>query len=535
MKLRCTRRTVPALGVALVLLAGCTHSVTPAAAKSPASSPSAAGSPSAGPAGAPPATIAWHSCAASSTNSQAAYRAPLPAQITTECGTLTVPLDWQHPTGPKRVHVELVRLRSTGQGSAAQGSRIGSLLVNPGGPGASGIGLAKQIAPALAGTLLTHFDLIGFDPRGVGASDGLRCVSAAQKDRSVALDPDPKTSAGFSAQATLAGQIAASCKAKYGSDLRFFSTESTARDMDALRAALGDRKLSYLGFSYGTDLGAVYATLYPQRVRALVLDGAVDPTADSTVESAEQAGGFETAFSRFAAWCAAPVSGCPIAPNARTALTALLAKAHAHPISSSTPGETRRATDGNVLYAVISALYSKRAWPSLANAIASAAGDDAAGVLQLDDAYTDRTPSGTYDNSLDANTVINCTDAAKEPSIAQIRSDQSQWRAQQPLFGGPLAITLLTCASWSAPTDPPPSVGAKSSAAPILVVGTKGDPATPYASAITMTKQLGNARLLTADGDGHTAYFANSCVRADVDRYLLSGSLPATGTVCPAG
>lgn len=544
---------MPVLGVAVLLpLAGCTSSGTPGAASStsaPTSTSASAGTsqrPSAGPSGtAPPEKLIWHGCGGSSASSQAAYQPSLAAQITTDCGTLTVPLDWQHPAGPKRVHLQVVRLRLTGQGSTGQGStgpgstgqgkRIGSLLVNPGGPGASGIDLAQRIAPSLTGTLLTRFDLIGFDPRGVGASDGLQCISTAQKDRSVALDPDPTTSAGFTTQATLSAQIDAACTAKYGNDLRFYSTESTARDMDGLRSALGDAKLTYLGFSYGTELGAVYATLFPQRIRALVLDGAVDPTADATEESAEQAGGFETAFSRFAAWCAASPQACPIAPDAHAAVTALLSKAHAQPIASSRPGDSRRATDGNVLYAVVSALYSKQAWPALAGAISNAAAGDAAGVLQLDDRYTNRTSSGAYDNSLDANTVINCTDAATQPSLGQVRVDQAQWRVRHPLFGGPLAITLLTCASWSAPTDPPPTVGARSAAAPILVVGTKGDPATPYASAVTMTARLGNARLLTADGDGHTAYLANSCVRADVNRYLVTGALPAPRTVCPAG
>jgi len=532
------RRTLPLLVAVLLLalLAGCTQSSTSRARSSPSASPSTSTSTSSSspspstslsPSGtAPPNKIVWHSCGSSSSS---ASQVSFSTRITTECGTLTVPLDWSNPTGPKHVQVALVRLRS-----ADAGKRIGSLLTNPGGPGASGIDFAEQIAPELESTLLQHFDLIGFDPRGIGQSDGLRCISAVQKDRSVALDPDPSTLAGFTAQATLAKQITAGCAKNYGNDLQYFSTESTVRDMDAMRAALGDKKLSYLGFSYGTDLGSVYATLYPQRVRALVLDGAVDPTASGVAESHEQAGGFETAFARFSAWCSTNASACPIAPNARQAVTALLAKAHDDPIPTSTSGDSRRATDGNVLYGVIAALYSKQAWPVLTNAISNATAGDAAGILSLDDSYTDRTPSGSYDNTLDANLVINCTDARSQPTLAAIRADQAKWSKQDTLFGGPLAITLLTCAGWSTPTDPPPTVRATGAAHPLLVVGTKGDPATPYGSAVTMTKSLGDARLLTADGDGHTAYFSNSCVRADVNRYLITGTLPAKGTVCPA-
>lgn len=531
------RRTLPLLVAATLtlLLTACTQSSTSqaqpspspsASAVAPSASPSPSGSTSTG-GSAPSGKIVWHSCGTSSTS---AAQVSLSSRVRTECGTLTVPLDWSNPTGPKHVHVELVRLHSTDAGK-----RIGSLLTNPGGPGASGIDFAEQIAPELQGTLLQHFDLIGFDPRGVGQSDGLRCISAAQKDRSVALDPDPSTMAGFTAQATLAKQITAGCAAKYGNDLQYFSTESTVRDMDAIRAGLGDKKLSYLGFSYGTDLGSVYATLYPQRVRALVLDGAVDPTASGVTESHEQAGGFETAFTRFSAWCTATPSACPIAPNARQAVTSLLAQAHSSPIPTSTSGDNRRATDGSALYGVIAALYSKQTWPALASAVSNAASGDAAGILQLADSYTNRNSSGGYDNTIDANLVINCTDARSQPSLATIRADQTHWSQQDPLFGGPLAITLLTCAGWSTPTDPPPTVHAPDAAHPLLVVGTTGDPATPYASAVTMTKTLGDARLLTADGDGHTAYFSNSCARTDMNRYLITGALPGKGTVCPAG
>jgi pimeloyl-ACP methyl ester carboxylesterase len=452
------------------------------------------------------------------------------AQVTYECTTVPVPQDWDDPEAPETFDIALVRARS-----AHQQDRIGSLLLNPGGPGASGIETAVFLSfgPELGGLpeeITGRFDIVGFDPRGVGKSSPIECYTDAELDDSLGAEPDPVEQADFDELVATIRQQAETCAAKYGEALRLVATRQAAHDLDALRAAVGDDKLTYLGYSYGSLLGAVYAQLYPANIRAMVLDGAVDPEQDSIASSEDQARGFERALDNFAAWCEQTPDDCPLQPDARTAIENALDAARRSPV----PGEDgREATAGWIFTAVISALYSQDLWQPLAAALDQLAGGDPTGVFELADSYAQRDTDGAYSNLFDANIAVNCADDATEIAVEQVRDLQGQWREEYPLFGAPLATSVLTCALWSIAPDPYPA-GPADGAPPILVVGTLGDPATPYESTARLAEMLGVGVVLTWEGEGHTAYPETACITDAVDAYLLELTVPDEGTTCPA-
>jgi pimeloyl-ACP methyl ester carboxylesterase len=450
--------------------------------------------------------------------------------MTYECATIAVPRDWNAPNAGGTYDVALLRIRS-----ANQQNRIGSLVINPGGPGASGIDIAVYLSfgekfGGLPTAITDRFDVVGFDPRGVNRSSPVRCVSTAEQDATFAADPDPVTGAEFEEVVALNRRIAAGCGDKYGAQLPLFSTEQAAHDMDAIRAAVGDDKLTYLGFSYGTLLGATYAQLYPAKVRALVLDGAIDPEQGFVAGSEAQAKGFERAFTNFTRWCADPASKCPIAPDARAAVTSAIAAAEKSPVRGK---DGRDATDGWVLLSVISSLYTEAGWAQLAEAVHDLQDGDPAGVFALADAYADRTPRGTYSNQGDANLTVNCADTDAAPTVQKVRQLQGEWRKKYPLFGAPLAMGMLPCVFWPGKRDPYPA-GPATGAPPIVVVGTTGDPATPYENTARLAEMLGVGRVLTWEGEGHTAYPDTKCIVAAVDGYLIDLTVPAEGLRCPA-
>ncbi len=556
---RTQSRGVPALFMSLVIalvMTGCTfdspadrHGTTSAKPE-----PGAAGS-----------GVAWHDCLDEARDlvGQAATR----ADVSYECATIKVPQDWtkvatsagaaspstgssptgssptgSSPTGSSTAasstaaapagptfDLAMIRVRSE-----KQRDRIGSLLVNPGGPGGSGVDLAVYLSlgqslGGLPADILNRFDIVGFDPRGVSRSSPIDCISDADLDATFGFDPDPVDQADFDDLVTLNKRIGQGCAQKYGDRLRLFSTEQAARDMDAVRAAVGDPKTTYLGYSYGTLLGATYAQLFPTKIRALVLDGAVDPRQDAIASSEAQAKGFELAFNNFTKWCAANASRCPIAPDARGAVTAAMDKARTSPVRRS----GREATAGWVFYAVVSSLYTQQGWQSLASAIAKLEDGNPTEVFTLADSYAERHLDGTYSNLFDANSTINCADEDASPSVAQVRQLQAQWRAKYPLFGASLAVGLLTCTEWPGARDPFPTGRAKG-APPIVVVGTTGDPATPYEQTQKLAQMLGDGVVLTWQGEGHTAYPETSCVTKAVDDYLIKLTVPRDGLTCPA-
>jgi pimeloyl-ACP methyl ester carboxylesterase len=517
-----SRVVVGLLAAVVVATAGCTLPVlAPAGSGTSAPNPGASGGPAV-----PGTRAAWQSCP------------EVPRQLvgrgangmTYDCASVAVPRNWAAPVAGQTYDVQLIRIRSRNQHD-----RIGSLLVNPGGPGGSGVDFAVYLSfgQALGGlpaAITDRFDIVGFDPRGVGRSDPIRCLSATDLDTLNSSDPDPVSQADFDRFVALNRRMAAGCGRKYGDQLSLFSTEQAARDMEAIRAAVGDAKTTYLGFSYGTLLGATYAQLYPRSIRALVLDGAVDPKEDLVTGSETQAKGFERAFSDFTSWCKATPGQCPIAPDPRGAVTDALAKAEKSPVRGD---DGREATPGWIFAGVFGAMYAEPSWPRMARAIVDLRAGRAEQIFDLADAQVRREPNGTYSNLSDVFPTVTCTDTPTSITVARIRQLQSQWRAKYPLFGAPLALSMLPCAFWPVHKDPYPT-GPATGAPPIMVVGTTGDPATPYENTADLATMLGTGRVLTWKGEGHTAYPSTPCVTNAVDAYLIDLRLPAAGQVCPA-
>jgi pimeloyl-ACP methyl ester carboxylesterase len=450
--------------------------------------------------------------------------------MTYDCASVAVPRDWAAPASGQTFHLQIIRVRS-----ATQRGRIGSLLVNPGGPGVSGVDTAVglSVGQALGGlpTAITdRFDIVGFDPRGVGRSDPIRCISSTDLDAINAADPDPASPADFARVVALNRRVAEGCGRKYGDQLSLFSTEQAAHDIEAIRTAVGDAKTTYLGFSYGTLLGATYAQLYPKSIRALVLDGAVDPKEGLVAGSEVQAKGFERAFADFTSWCRATPGRCVIAPDARRAVTGALSTADRSPVRGS---DGRYATPGWIFAGVLRALYDETSWGELAQAIAELKAGRADRIFGLADLQVQRRPDGSYTNLNDAFLTVSCVDASTALTVDRVRQLQGAWRAKYPLFGAPLAMSLLPCAFWPGRKDPYPT-GPAVGAPPIVVVGTTGDPATPYENTADLATMLGTGHVLTWEGEGHTAYPATPCIVNAVDTYLIELRVPKEGLRCPA-
>jgi pimeloyl-ACP methyl ester carboxylesterase len=448
--------------------------------------------------------------------------------MTFSCGKLAVPLDYSEPDGDT-ADVFVVRVRSE-----SQNQRIGSLLVNPGGPGGSGVNLAAGLVSALSEDVLDRFDVVGFDPRGVGLSDPVQCISDTQKDQLSAANPDVRTAAGRAKARALSAAVVKSCVTEYGPALSHFNTEETARDMDLIRQALGDAKLNYLGYSYGTRLGAAYAHQFPTRIRTAVLDGAVDPVADELTVTERQTKAFEDAFDQFAADCAKRPD-CAALGNPRAAVRALIAAADREPIPGSGDTASRRATGGIVTIGVASALYDQSQWNDLGQALIAAREGDAAKIIDLSDQYLERDPeTGHYSNILDANLAVNCNDSTLQVTDELVATMAAKWIPKYPIFGPNAAASLYSCYSWPRSGHPLPPASAPG-APPILVIGTLHDPATPYAATGVLAKALGSGVVLTWNGEGHTAYPKTACITSKVDSYLITAAPPASGDSCPAG
>lgn len=446
-----------------------------------------------------------------------------------QCADVEVPLDYDDPAGGTTT-VVMSRLPATGDA-------LGNLLLNPGGPGASGVDAMLVAEYTVSPDVREAYDLVGFDPRGVGRSEGIECLDDAELD-ALRAEPmfDPRSQPAEEIRDQY-GQIGAECVQNSGALVAEMDTESVARDMDVLRAVLGEDELAYLGFSYGTRLGAVYADLFPERAGRLVLDGGVDPTLSARAATADQAEGFEENLRHWVRSCQDEIRGCVLGgmseDEAMERIQELIASVDEGAVTSP-DGRTITAT--NVVEGILSPLYSPASYPVLDEALGQAFDGDLSMLLALSDATHGRDAEGRYaNNTTMAFTAVHCLDRTGERvTDAEMAQDQEELERIAPTFGPYLGYGDAVCQGWPVGPGAEPEPLDAEGAGPILVVGTTEDPATPYHWSEALVEQLGNARLLTYESYGHTAYASgDECVREAVDGYLLEGRLPEEGATCP--
>jgi pimeloyl-ACP methyl ester carboxylesterase len=447
-----------------------------------------------------------------------------------QCATATAPLDW---TDPGRGEIDLALIRHAASG----GTPLGSVLVNPGGPGGSGYDfIADSLDYAVSDRLQQQFDIVGFDPRGVNRSSAISCHDdPAELDAFIydILPGEIGTDEWIAAAEATNSAYGAQCLEHSGELLGYVDTVSAARDLDLLRGVLGDETLNYLGFSYGTLLGATYAELYPENTGRLVLDGALDPTSESFDVSLTQAEGFESALRAYLEQC---IGGddCPFDGTIDASMTkirTLLDRLDASPLANS---DGRQLGSNAMTSAIVLPLYSEDNWPYLDQLFTSVLAGDATLAFSLADSYNGRNADGSYiDNSLESRFATNCLDYASQTDPAVMREQAAELARLAPVLGPQLSYGDTGCYDWPvAATEPRPVIdGAGSS--DILVIGTTNDPATPYVWAQNLADQLENGHLVTYDGEGHTAYNkSNSCIDDTVDDYFVDGTVPASDPEC---
>jgi pimeloyl-ACP methyl ester carboxylesterase len=458
--------------------------------------------------------LAWHTC-------DGKFR----------CATLSVPVSYSDPHGAQIpiAAVELV---------ASQPNPSGDIVLNPGGPGESGVEFLEQAWSTFPASLRARFNLVSFDPRGVGSSHPLECLTKGKLIAWIGVNPSPVTQLQINGVVSASKAFVRGCEHSASrAFISSMSTANTARDMDRLRAGLGDAKLTYYGASYGTYLGTLYAEMFPTHTRALVLDGAIDPAIDPETMEAEQADGFETNLHDFLAWCASHSScGSRFSPTPAKAYAALIARfkrglvipAHL----SSTFGGQRPVNWGTALVGIAATLYSKTSWPYLGGALAAADAGDGTYLAGAAYGYAGFHSDGTYSNILSANMATVCLDRPAQMTISAYKALAARLAKSAPTLGASEAWGTLPCNYWPVRVRAHPAPAHAPGAPPILVIGTTHDPATPYAWAQALAKQLPHATLLTRTGSGHTGYRASSCIRTIADRYFESLKMPPAGTVC---
>ncbi|WP_061962959.1 alpha/beta hydrolase [Demequina aurantiaca] len=448
-----------------------------------------------------------------------------------ECSTVQVPVDWSNPDGPTfgvaiNRHVALDSDR-----------RLGSMLINPGGPGGEGLSFAEYFVSIAGDDLLDAYDVIGFDPRGVGQSSGVNCGDGAALDAYYLPDVVLNTQADIDAARQTFIEFTNNCRELTGPVWENVDTVSAARDMDVIRSVLGDEQLNFLGYSYGTELGATYAELYPTNVGRMTLDGAVDFLLDDTQISVDQASGFELALGNFVEWCHSQEE-CLLDGNTATA------KQQIHDMTVTAqdtgyPSGHEMDVNGTLMfYGIAVTLYDQTSWPYLMNGLNEVLRDKTASVIfQLANFYLDRDPSsGNYSsNSTEAFTAIGCMDSPLEDpyTIEEYNDFADAVIAAAPTLGFAYAAGT-GCDGWQwEANEHIENLDATSATGPILVIGTTNDPATPIKWARSLTDRLGNASLLEWDGEGHTAYGrSNQCVIDAVDGYMVDGEMPSSGKQC---
>lgn len=449
-----------------------------------------------------------------------------------ECATASAPMDWSDPS---KGDIELAMMKLPATGKA-----IGTLFINPGGPGASGIGLVEYADYIFGSSVLRNYDIVGWDPRGVGASSAVSCFGSDEElDAWIYPEPDPAEATMTDEQIIQAATESAkafgeACLEHTGPLLEFVDTQSTVHDLDMMRAAVGDPQLAYLGFSYGTQIGAEYIDRFPKRAGRMVLDGAVDVSLDSFDMSIQQMAGFAGATRNYMTDCMSSAQ-CPFTGSVDAGITQMrdimLGADTSHPKNP----DGRTLTSAVVSRAIIQTMYSERLWSTLTDAfVAFKKSGDTRGFFELSDQYWGRQSDGSYeDNSTEAFLAISCLDAPVETDPGKIVQFNRDYAAANPLaLPGPEALGDVTCQEWpfKSRVTPGPVTGA--GAAPVLVVGTTGDPATPYSWAQSLAEQLESATLVTYEGEGHTAYGNDPCINGIIDDYLVDGTVPASPPTC---
>ena len=448
------------------------------------------------------------------------------------CAKVKVPLDYDNPGG-QTIEIAVKK-------RAAGGDSIGSLFVNPGGPGGSGIDLVDEAGSYFSKKLTSSYDVVGFDPRGVGASTAVDCLTDAELDAERAGANDPATPSASAAEER-AQKMGEACTSKTSTSglLDHIDTISVARDLDILRAVDGQQALTYLGYSYGTYLGATYAELFPANTGRLVLDGAVDPSLSAEELALGQAKGFEASLRAYVESCQSSKLGCPLSGDVDSGVSQVrefLESTKTAPVPTS--DSKRPLTYDLAVYGVLGSMYQTQAWPSLTLGLSQAMGKegkpDGSALLKLADLVSSRESDGTYSNNgAEALMAVNCLDYPVQGDNASWEKNAKAIEETSPTFGSQLLYPDGYCQGWGHTSSRKREKITASGAAPILVVGTTGDPATPYAWAQALAEQLESGQLLIWEGDGHTAYGrSNDCVKKAVDTYLLNGTMPDKGLTC---
>ncbi|GAB2706062.1 alpha/beta hydrolase [Nocardia thraciensis] len=443
-----------------------------------------------------------------------------------QCARVTVPVDYAEPQGAT-ARIAISRIRATGQ-------RIGSLLFNPGGPGQPGLWMAQQGQDT---PLAERFDRIGFDPRGLGASTPLiTCLTGEEWDRERAEPPKDNTPAGIAAAEDENKQFASRCTERTGNDfLAHVGTREVVQDMDVIRAVLGDEKLNYVGYSYGTRLGSAYAEKFPDRVRAMVLDGALDPNADPVSESVQQAAGFQQAFNAYAADCASKPD-CPLGADPAQAVTRFRELVGPLWDKPAITEDGRGLTYGDAITGVQNTLYADDSWNVLSAGLAQLTAGQGDILLRLADLYDGRRKDGSYDNSQDSFLAIHCVDdpAVKDRAVAD--KQDTEYRKVAPFLDDGHATgqaPLELCAFWPVPNSSSPHRISAPGLPKTVVVSTTQDPATPYQAGVNLAQELG-AALITNRGTRHTVFLSGGvpCVDDAAFAYLTDLTEPAPGLTC---
>ncbi|MEU8809691.1 alpha/beta hydrolase [Streptomyces violaceoruber] len=477
---------------------------------------SSAGPSAAAPSGVPEAlasqTLDWARCEGSDD-------APAP-DGDWRCATLKAPLDWSDPDG-ETIDLALIRSRASGD------DRIGSLLFNFGGPGASGVSTMPSYADTVS-SLHERYDLVSWDPRGVAASEGVRCRTDEAIEAAESVDSTPDSPAEEQAYLKDAADFGRGCEKAAGKLMEHVSTTDTARDMDLMRHVLGDERMHYFGISYGTELGGVYAHLFPEHVGRVILDAVVDPGADTMGHAENQARGFQRALDDYL-----ESTGQEPEQGSRK-IAGLLERLDAEPLPTSSPG--RELTQTLAFTGIVLPLYSESGWPALTSALKAAEEGDGSELLALADGYNERDPSGRYGTTTHSQRVISCLDDKQRPTVEETKKLLPRFEKVSPVFGAFLGWdTAGWCHDWPVAGQHETAEVSAPDADPVLVVGNTGDPATPYEGARRMADELGKdvGVVLTWQGEGHGAYGNGSdCVDSAVDAYLLKGTVPKDGKVC---